>query len=70
MRGYDLGGSVHIVTYDELAEEISSNRISPADVLVVDEGQDLLNFEFFDALNRSVKGGLEKGRWRWFMDPE
>jgi hypothetical protein len=69
MRGYDLGPSARILTYDELIQELDSDTFSPVDVLVVDEGQDLLSFEVFDTLSQSVKGGLEEGRWRWFMDP-
>ena len=40
------------------------------DVLVVDEGQDLLNLEAIDRLGTRVEGGLERGRWRWFMDDQ
>jgi len=40
------------------------------DVLIVDEGQDfrdsLPRLQLLDAL---LKGGLAKGRWRWFEDP-
>ena len=69
MRAYDLGDLVRVLTCEELTTEIAGNHIAPADVLVVDEGQDLLHFDFFDVLNKSLKGGLEEGRWRWFMDP-
>lgn len=41
------------------------------DLLVVDEGQDFRGdpekLELMDAL---LKGGLAKGRWRWFEDPD
>lgn len=41
------------------------------DLLVVDEGQDFRGdadkLELMDAL---LKGGLTKGRWRWFEDPD
>jgi hypothetical protein len=39
------------------------------DVLVVDEGQDLLSTDILlGLLDPLLIGGLEKGRWRWFMD--
>lgn len=40
------------------------------DVLVVDEGQDLLSLAFIDQLDRLLKGGFSNGRWRWFMDDQ
>jgi len=41
---------------------------SQYDVLIVDEGQDLLDFSNFDTMNTVFRGGLEGGRWRFFMD--
>lgn len=38
------------------------------DVLLVDEGQDLLTFKALELLDKSIDGGLDEGRWRWFMD--
>ena len=38
------------------------------DVLVVDEGQDLLQDSHLDFLSNLLKGGLEQGRWRIFLD--
>jgi len=38
------------------------------DVLVVDEGQDLLSMKVLEVLDYLLVNGLEKGRWRWFMD--
>jgi len=38
------------------------------DVLIVDEGQDLINLETLDVLDRQLIGGLEKGTWRFFYD--
>jgi len=38
------------------------------DVLVVDEGQDLLSMKVLEVLDCLLVNGLEKGRWRWFMD--
>jgi len=38
------------------------------DVLFVDEGQDVMTMEDLDLLSARLKGGIERGRWRWFMD--
>lgn len=38
------------------------------DVVLVDEGQDLLSIDNFSLLSSLIEGGLEEGRWRWFMD--
>ena len=38
-------------------------------MLVVDEGQDLLNSDFLSALNHVVEGGLKSGEWAVFLDP-
>lgn len=38
------------------------------DVVLVDEGQDLLSIDNFALVSSVIKGGLEEGRWRWFMD--
>lgn len=40
------------------------------EVLVVDEGQELVNSSGLQAIDRVLEGGLEKGRWKWFMDAE
>lgn len=39
------------------------------DTLIVDEGQDFAIGERLNELFSQLPGGLEKGRWRWFMDP-
>lgn len=39
------------------------------DTLVIDEGQDFAFPESFATLSERLSGGLERGRWRWFMDP-
>lgn len=42
--------------------------VRPAELLIVDEGQDLLDFEGLDTISDWVVGGLERGRWRIFLD--
>ncbi len=39
------------------------------DVLIVDEGQDLMSAENLDLFESILKNGLANGRWRYFMDP-
>ena len=38
------------------------------DALIVDEGQDLFEMCFLEALDGVLAGGLEAGRWCWFHD--
>ena len=38
------------------------------DMLIVDEGQDIAKLDYLSFLEELLKNGLEKGRWRWFMD--
>jgi nuclease-like protein/PhoH-like protein len=40
----------------------------PVDLLLVDEGQDLMDLKVLVRLSDRVRGGLEQGRWCWFMD--
>ena len=39
------------------------------DTLIVDEGQDYAQPAEMNSLFGQLPGGLEGGRWRWFMDP-
>jgi len=56
-----LAGSGIPVCFDSIPEG--------CDVLVVDEGQDLARPERLARLFSGLPGGVEHGRWRWFMDP-
>jgi hypothetical protein len=40
-----------------------------ADVLIIDEGQDVLSAPFADVLGAAVVGGVHDGTWRLFLDP-
>jgi hypothetical protein len=42
----------------------------PFNVLVIDEGQDLIRPEFLDVFDALVEGGLAGGRWTMFCDLE
>lgn len=46
----------------------ASDGLGPWDVLIVDEGQDLLSEDVIYSIDSVLKGGLDKGRWYWFMD--
>lgn len=39
------------------------------DVLIIDEGQDILNLDYMAALDRMLMGGFAEGVWRIFYDP-
>lgn len=54
---------VQLVPFDSIPGE------AVFDVVVVDEAQDLLNLEDMSKLSDSVRGGLQDGRWRIFLDP-
>lgn len=46
-----------------------STELQAADVLIVDEAQDVMTPENLDALDLLLSGGLRKGRWHLFLDP-
>ena len=58
---------------NEPVKVISHDRLTdidqPVDVLIVDETQDILDSNGLAALDRVVRGGLENGSWRMFLDP-
>ena len=45
------------------------DNLGAYDVLVVDEGQDLLLPDYIDVLDALLDGGWAEGRWRVFLDP-
>jgi hypothetical protein len=45
-----------------------SEHSSICDVLIVDEGQDILTEHYLNAIDPLVHGGLSGGRWLWCMD--
>lgn len=59
---------VDVLAFNDVERELES-RGRPWTSLVIDEGQDLCQFDSADLLSRAVSGGLEGGRWRWFGDP-
>jgi molybdopterin-guanine dinucleotide biosynthesis protein len=49
-------------------ESLRLRESGPADVLLVDEGQDLMTVAALERLSSVVRGGIDNGRWCWFMD--
>lgn len=47
---------------------LEEGAAEPFDVLVVDEGQDLIRPEYLDVLDALVRGGLAGGQWTFFCD--
>jgi hypothetical protein len=51
------------------AHNLPSSQAQAWDALVVDEAQDLMSPNWSRYFDRLLRGGLEKGRWRYFLDP-
>ncbi len=56
------GTAVEVRAVSELGD------VTPYDVLVVDEAQDLMTFDILDHLEQAVVGGWADGRWTMFLD--
>jgi hypothetical protein len=55
---------------DLCLEALLANPVSELfDCIIVDEAQDLIRESYLDVLDLLVEGGLDKGRWRFFHDP-
>lgn len=57
-----------VVNWGQLLERIDRNTLRPFDILIVDEGQDFLDLECLNVIDRIIPGGLDKGKWLFFMD--
>lgn len=57
-----------VCTISALKRETARQGIDKFDALIIDEGQDLLQMEHIDTLDRFVDGGLGEGRWCFFHD--
>lgn len=55
---------VEVCSYEHLA----LTETPAAELLIVDEGQDFLDLECLEVLDRAVAGGFSKGQWLFFMD--
>ncbi len=61
---------LYTIFYPELCLEVLLNgdQLSHFDVLIMDEGQDLLRQNYLDVFDALLKGGIASGRWRIFLD--
>jgi hypothetical protein len=62
------GRHLTISTINSVKLDQRRKRIKMFDVLIVDEGQDLFNFNDLDMMNSLLAGGLEAGEWYIFHD--
>jgi superfamily I DNA/RNA helicase len=62
----ELFNEIYPSVFEEAAVETA---LAPFDCLVIDEAQDLLRLRFLDALDLVLKGGLARGSWHLFLDP-
>jgi hypothetical protein len=63
----DLPESMHKLI-DLFTNLLLDGKEARYDYLVIDEGQDILNQTTLDVLDFLVDGGIERGKWAWFMD--
>lgn len=59
---------VTISTIDSITIDRKRAGFDKYDILIVDEGQDLFDFDSIERLENNLKGGLEKGEWYFFHD--
>lgn len=52
---------------DEIACTLSDN--DKYDLIIIDEGQDLMNMNAYWCINELIKGGWDNGRWTIYYDP-
>lgn len=64
LSGDDLYKKAYSEYYVRALNEIDQQF----DYLIIDEGQDLLCYDYFSVLDYALKGGLEKGCWAIFYD--
>jgi len=63
-----INDNVTISTVDGVLHSMRRAGLDKFDVLIVDEGQDLFNFDDIDVLENSLDSGLENGEWYIFHD--
>jgi tRNA A37 threonylcarbamoyladenosine biosynthesis protein TsaE len=55
--------NVDVYNVDELAKNKDQYSTSNYDLLIIDEAQDVLEWDYLDLFNSFLKDGLEKGKW-------
>ena len=63
------GTQVQVFNFNSLKALLKRNRVPDFSALVVDEGQDMLDMDSIEILDRLFDKGLSEGRWYFFMDP-
>lgn len=71
LLGSYIGEDSYKVTRKELCKKFEKSQKDPEkyDVLVIDEGQDLMADYIWEAMDKFLVKGLEKGEWIIFTDP-
>jgi hypothetical protein len=59
---------IGVYDYAQLQALAGRGQLPSAEVVIVDEGQDLLSWPCIEIISAVLEGGIEEGRWRWFMD--
>lgn len=54
----------------ELPKEFLKYEYKKVDVLIVDEAQDILNYNYIDTLDLVLNNGLKDGNWYMALDPD
>lgn len=57
-----------VVAADELNRLIQNGRKEYYHAIIIDEGQDVLEWRYIEALDSLLKGGLDNGTWSLFYD--
>ena len=60
---------VYFMTPESINLTLRRNDLEKFDILIVDEGQDLLNITTLDRMDKIIDGGLGDGKWYFFYDP-
>mgnify|MGYP002631349084 CR=1 FL=1 len=59
---------VTISTIDSVKVDMKRNGIDAYDILIVDEGQDIFDYDYIDILDEILNKGLAEGSWYIFHD--
>jgi hypothetical protein len=59
---------VTISTIDGALQSLRRSGLESFDIVIVDEGQDIFNFEDIEILDSCLNGGLDNGKWYIFHD--
>lgn len=60
--------NLEVSLLESLPLKLRRTGLEAFDAVIVDEGQDMLQLESLDLLDRCVRGGINKGRWCFFFD--